>query len=152
MKRALLLCLFVSACAPTMAGQLKGPDGGLVASPEARVKVKRGAAAAKLQQGGYTPILIKVHNESTVTKPLRITSPQAMPIFSRGKPGGIWVNTQGEKLPHWAPLDTHLTLMPEALVSHDVAQINHYMVRSAETYRLKRGTKSPVGLGNRYRA
>ncbi|MBI2803491.1 MAG: EF-hand domain-containing protein [Planctomycetes bacterium] len=58
-------------------------------SPEARVKVKRGAAAARLQQGGYTPILIKVHNESTVTKPLRISSPQAMPIFSRGKPGVI---------------------------------------------------------------
>ncbi len=70
----------------------------------------------------------------------------------RGKPGGIWVNATGEKLPHWAPLDIHLTLMPEALVSHEVAQINHYMLRSAETYRLKRGTKSPVGLSNRYRA
>jgi hypothetical protein len=70
----------------------------------------------------------------------------------RGNPGGIWVNTLGQKLPHWAPLDSHLTLMPEALVSHEVAQINHYMLRSVETYRLKRGTKSPVGLSNRYRA
>ncbi len=70
----------------------------------------------------------------------------------RGKPGGIWVNPNGEKLPHWAPQDTHLTVMPEALVSHEVAQINHYMLRSAETYRLKRGTKSPVALGDRYRA
>src|SRR5204863_7590737 len=31
----------------------------------------------------------KVHNERTVTKPLRISSPQALPIFSRGKPGDI---------------------------------------------------------------
>ena len=53
-------------------------------NPEARAKVKRGAAAANLQQGGYTPILIKVHNESTVTKPLSISSPQALPIHSGG--------------------------------------------------------------------
>ncbi len=54
-------------------------------NPEARVKAKRGQAAAFLQQGGYTPILIKVHNESTVTKPLRIGSPQALPVYSGGK-------------------------------------------------------------------
>lgn len=54
-------------------------------NPEARVKAKRGAANAGLQQGGYTPILIKVHNESTVTKPLRIGSPQAFPVYSGGK-------------------------------------------------------------------
>ena len=58
-------------------------------NPEARVKVKRGPAGAFLQQGGYTPILIKVHNESTVTKPLSISSPQALPIYSRGKAGEI---------------------------------------------------------------
>ena len=40
---------------------------------------------AVLQQGGYTPFLIKVHNESTVTAPMRIASPQALPIFSGGK-------------------------------------------------------------------
>ena len=37
-------------------------------NPESRVKVKRGPAPANLQQGGYTPFIIKVHNESTVTK------------------------------------------------------------------------------------
>ncbi len=56
-------------------------------SPEARVKARRGPAKAVLQQGGYTPILIKVVNESTVTKPLRIASPQAGPIFSGGAAG-----------------------------------------------------------------
>ena len=58
-------------------------------NPEARVKVKRGPAPAVLQQGGYTPILIRVHNESTVTKPLKIGSPQALPIYARGEPGKI---------------------------------------------------------------
>src|SRR5262249_26008185 len=43
-----------------------------------------GPTKAVLQQGGYTPVLVKVINESTVTKPLRITSPQAGPIFSGG--------------------------------------------------------------------
>ena len=58
-------------------------------NPESRVKVKRGQAAANLQQAGFTPFIIKVHNESTVTRPLKIGSPQALPIYSRGKPGDI---------------------------------------------------------------
>jgi hypothetical protein len=57
-------------------------------NPEARVKVKRGDGPAVLQQGGYTPVLIKVHNESTVTKPLHIGSPQALPIHSGGRAKG----------------------------------------------------------------
>ena len=46
-------------------------------NPEERVKVARGPAAAVLQQGGYTPVLVKVINEAATTKPLRITSPQS---------------------------------------------------------------------------
>src|SRR5207249_9861206 len=57
-------------------------------SPEARVKVARGPAPATLQQGGYTPALIKVINESGVTQ-LHISSPQALPTSARGKPGQI---------------------------------------------------------------
>jgi hypothetical protein len=53
-------------------------------TPESRVKVARGPAKAVLQQGGYTPILIKVVNDSPVTAPLRIASPQARPIFAGG--------------------------------------------------------------------
>ena len=34
--------------------------------------------------------------------------------------------------------------------SHAVAQINHYMLRSAETFGLKSGTLSPVALSDRY--
>ncbi|MCS7166224.1 MAG: CehA/McbA family metallohydrolase [Gemmatales bacterium] len=58
-------------------------------NPESRVKAKRGPAEAILQQGGYVPVIIKVINESTVTKPLRITSPQAGPIFSGGAAGKV---------------------------------------------------------------
>jgi hypothetical protein len=51
-------------------------------NPESRVKVRRGPATAILQQAGYTPVLVKVVNASTVTKRLRITSPQAGPVYA----------------------------------------------------------------------
>ena len=51
-------------------------------NPEVRVKVTRGPALAKIQQGGFTPVLVKVINESTVSRPLRIASPQAGPVYS----------------------------------------------------------------------
>ena len=46
-------------------------------NPELRVKAARGPAKAVLQQEGYTPVLIKVINDSAATRPLRITSAQA---------------------------------------------------------------------------
>lgn len=51
-------------------------------NPEVRVKVARGPAQAVLQQGGFTPVLVKVLNDSTVTERLRIVSPQSGPIYS----------------------------------------------------------------------
>jgi hypothetical protein len=51
-------------------------------NPEVRVKVARGPAAARLQQAGFAPVLVKVINESTATKPLRIFSPQAGPPYA----------------------------------------------------------------------
>ncbi|HEY1165091.1 MAG TPA: CehA/McbA family metallohydrolase [Chitinophaga sp.] len=47
-------------------------------NPEARVKVSRGPAAAKLVQGGWTSFLVKVHNEAGITAQLRAASPQAL--------------------------------------------------------------------------
>jgi hypothetical protein len=58
-------------------------------NPESRVRVKRGPATVALQQAGYTPVIIKVVNEAGVTKPLHVRSPQALPIYSRAKPGKI---------------------------------------------------------------
>lgn len=51
-------------------------------NPEARVKVARGPAAANLQQAGYTPVLVKIANESGGTQRLRIGSPQAGPVYA----------------------------------------------------------------------
>src|SRR5262249_34480692 len=58
-------------------------------NPESRVRAKRGPAAVALQQTGYTPMLIKVINEATVTKALHVQSPQALPIYSSGPAGKI---------------------------------------------------------------
>ncbi|WP_145306521.1 hypothetical protein [Gimesia fumaroli] len=51
-------------------------------NPEVRTKVARGPARAVLQQGGFTPFVVKVINQSTVTRQLRISSPQAGPVYS----------------------------------------------------------------------
>ena len=43
-------------------------------NPESRVQVARGPAPARLQQAGFTPLIVKVINLGAVTKPLRIHS------------------------------------------------------------------------------
>ncbi|HET9486709.1 MAG TPA: CehA/McbA family metallohydrolase [Chryseosolibacter sp.] len=47
-------------------------------NPEARVKVSRGGAAAKLMQGGWTTFLVKIHNDANVTAQLEVESPNAV--------------------------------------------------------------------------
>src|SRR5438445_1801270 len=63
--------------------QLLDPHVLLVVSlnPESRVKVARGPTSAVLQQAGFTPVLVKVINDSTVTEALRIKSPQSGPVY-----------------------------------------------------------------------
>lgn len=55
---------------------------GISLNPEVRVKVQRGPAEPKLNQAGFTPHLVKVLNHSTVTRQLRIGSPQAGPVYA----------------------------------------------------------------------
>lgn len=55
-------------------------------NPESRVKVQRGPAKAQLQQAGFTPVVVKVINQSTVTKELRILSPQSGQVYSGMSP------------------------------------------------------------------
>lgn len=50
-------------------------------NPEARVKVARGVAQAKLMQNGWTSFLVKVHNEAGVTAQLKAESPNAAPAL-----------------------------------------------------------------------
>ena len=47
-------------------------------NPEARVKVSRGSAPAKLTQGGWTSFLVKVHNDANVRAQLEVESPNAL--------------------------------------------------------------------------
>jgi hypothetical protein len=54
-------------------------------NPESRVKVARGPAPATIQQAGFTPVIVKVVNDSPVKAALRVTSPQAGTVY-----GGEW--------------------------------------------------------------
>lgn len=67
-----------------------------------------------------------------------------------GDDGLKWVNSSRRKLTHWAPLKGHMTVMPPALTTHAVAQINHYKLRSYESFYLRKGTPSPVAGTDRY--
>jgi len=67
-----------------------------------------------------------------------------------GDPGMVWITPAGEPVPKWHPKGDYLRRLTPAQTSHAVAQINHYMIRSVESYSLKKGTLSPVALSNRY--
>lgn len=51
-------------------------------NPEARLKVAKGPGGTALQQAGWTPVVVKVMNDSTVKKQLKIMSDQAGPVYS----------------------------------------------------------------------
>lgn len=56
---------------------------GVHVNPESRVKVARGDAPAALYEQGWRVFLVKVHNEAGVTAPLRLSSPNAAPLYQR---------------------------------------------------------------------
>ena len=64
----------------------------------------------------------------------------------------IWLNARGQIVPQWQPEGDYLRFLPPELTAHDLAQVNHYMIRSEESYLLKQGTLSPVALSPRYDA
>jgi hypothetical protein len=67
-----------------------------------------------------------------------------------GAPEMAWVTAEGRPFPLWGP-DGHSTRWMEGdLQSFAAAQINHYMVRSAESFEMKRGTASAAALRDRY--
>ena len=67
-------------------------------NPEVRVKVQRGPAKPTLQQSGYTPHLVKVLNNSTVTRELNITSPQSGAVYAKASQGILKRQAQTELL------------------------------------------------------
>jgi hypothetical protein len=52
-------------------------------NPESRVKASEGPADRLLDEQGWRVFLIKVHNEAGVTAPLRVTSPNAAPLYKQ---------------------------------------------------------------------
>jgi hypothetical protein len=58
-------------------------------NPEARVKAQRGPAKANLQQGGYTPALLKIINHNVSLARLHVTSPQAGPSYAGASKGSL---------------------------------------------------------------
>lgn len=67
-----------------------------------------------------------------------------------GTEGLTWVNAEGREVPDWQPGGDYVRFLPPALTTHRVAQVNHYMIRSEETFSLKAGTLSPTGRIDRY--
>src|SRR5436305_12143983 len=58
-------------------------------NPESLVKVTQGAARAELVEQGWQTFLVKVHNEAGVTAQLKAESPNALPVYARGKSTNI---------------------------------------------------------------
>jgi hypothetical protein len=66
-------------------------------------------------------------------------------------PGMYLVNAKGEPVPHWSPeAPRYIRTLAKPYATHTRAQMNHYMLRSAETFSLKAGTRAPVSLTDRY--
>jgi hypothetical protein len=75
-------------------------------SPEARVKAARGPAAAILQQYGETAVILKIVNDSTVKSALKVSSPQAGPVYSGGGSDRITKGAKPDKN-HFLDLDLY---------------------------------------------
>ncbi len=57
----------------------------------------------------------------------------------------------GATLPQFSDRDQHpLRMLPGAQVNHDVAQMNHYILRATESYNLKRGKPDANDFADRY--
>jgi hypothetical protein len=84
-------------------------------SPESRVRVTRGRAEATLVERGWRAFLVRVRNEAGVTAQLKAASPNALPVYARGRntdiPGGFSLDprptqkiTRGEIANRWLDL------------------------------------------------
>ncbi len=69
---------------------------GVQINPESRVKVEAGPAEPRLVEDGWRQFLVKVQNQAGVTAPLKVISPQAMPMFNSPaeEVGDRWLEMQ----------------------------------------------------------
>jgi len=61
-----------------------------------------------------------------------------------------WVDTAGRTIDAWGPGTPELRRIPLEQITHAAAQLNHYMIRSSESFAAKRGTPSSTALRDRY--
>ena len=75
-----------------------------------------------------------------------------LPRYARhwGQPGLRWVDASGQTLHDWHPDGDYMRRMSPGRQSHATAQMNHYMVRSEESFALKKGSPSAVAGKDRY--
>lgn len=67
-----------------------------------------------------------------------------------GQPGFRWVDAEGRTLHDWHPEQDYMRRVSLGRQTHSRAQMNHYMVRSEESFWLKKGTPSAVAGKDRY--
>ena len=67
-----------------------------------------------------------------------------------GSSGLRWVNSEGVTVPDWHPDAPYRRQTEPDLTTHTAAQMNHYMIRSEESFSLKRGTLSAAAHKDRY--
>ena len=67
-------------------------------NPESRVKVAEGPAVKELMQQGWRTFLVKVENQAGVTAPLVAESPNAAPLYQRGRKNARQRPSTDEKL------------------------------------------------------
>jgi len=67
-----------------------------------------------------------------------------------GSAGLRWVNSERVTVPQWHPDAPYRRQTEAELTTHSAAQMNHYMIRSEESFSLKRGTLSPAANKDRY--
>lgn len=91
-------------------------------NPEVRVKVLRGPAKAALHQSGFTPHIVKVVNNSTVTRQLQIHSPQAGPVYSGAAQGILARQAQTELNKNTTPEATGRFLEVEMYRDHPMTK------------------------------
>jgi hypothetical protein len=78
-------------------------------NPESRVSVEQGPAAPELVESGTRVFLVKVLNESGVTAPLRVDSPNSGDVFLRsdGSPEPLRTVTTREVRERWASISLY---------------------------------------------
>lgn len=67
-----------------------------------------------------------------------------------GKGGNIWIDSEGRKLGRYDPNTSAQRATHYSRVTHAAAQMNHYVIRTPESFALKRGIPSPSAGRDRY--